>query len=107
MSLIIAYLMKLLANPQVLIGLGVAGGVLAVFLKGRSSGEASIQSEIADAAQSLNKEIHATENDNQKVENQKNETIQNIDDITDPAVLTSMLNDLTAGKAPGNKPDKS
>lgn len=106
MSILLSLLMSWLSNPQVLAGLGIGAGALFLFLKGRSSGEASIQAEIASAAEALNTQIHKTENTNQQVENKKNEDIQNIDSITNPDDLAKLLTTLSAEKTPSNTSDK-
>ena len=76
-------------------GLGAIGAVLFVFFKGKSSGENVIEQEVQQAAQALNNEVIKTENANQKVESAKNENIQNIDNVSDPIELSSLLNSLT------------
>lgn len=105
MSIIITWLLSLLNNPQVLLGLGAIGGVLFIFFKGKSSGENAIEQEVQQATQALNNEIIKTENANQKVESNKNENIQNIDGVNDAAELSRMLNSLTS-KTTSDSSDK-
>lgn len=105
MTVLLNLLLSWLANPQVLAGLGIAGGALFLFLKGRSSGEASVEEDLASAAQELNTKIHSVENANQKLENKKNDDAQNIDSITDPDELVRLLNAITNATSsdPSNK----
>lgn len=105
MTVLLNLLLSWLANPQVLAGLGIGAGALFLFLKGRTSGEDSVEEELAVAAQALNTKIHVTENANQKLENNKNDDIQSIDNTTDPDELIRVLNSLTesAPSDPTNK----